>query len=273
MTIGTVVTTVFNGSRFCERYCDVVESALRHGVHLHWSLCDDGSSDDTIERLTREAGRRDLLAHIHVTNLGRMGRARALNAAVRLARSEHIFIHDFDDVSSPDRFAAQARMLDSDPRLACVGGGYEHVDLNCGTTETRSLTFDEDMFLRLFPLYVPFPHTFMAFRRSAVIDAGGYPEWDDYEEMGLLAALLDQEWKIASVPQVVGQHFIYKQSYFERQHGYSRRRWRNLRRQLAMKERYRSVKATRPMMLMRFAYNFFPPALKFMARRALGYAN
>ena len=273
MTTGTVITTVFNGSRFCERYCDVVENAVRHGVHLHWSLCDDGSTDDTVERLTHEATQRGLTAHIHVTKLGRMGRSRALNAAVRLASTDYIFIHDFDDVSLPTRFQAQAGMLDNDAKVACVGGGYHHVDLNTDIVETRSLTFDEGKFRRMFPLYVPFPHTFMAFRRRAVIDAGGYPEWDDYEEMGLLAALLEQDWRIASVPQVLGQHFIYKQSYFERQHGFSRRRWRNLKRQLAMKARYRSVRASRLMMLMRFAYNFLPPMLKTVARKAVGYAT
>lgn len=273
MVTGTVITTVFNGSRFCERYCDVVENARRNGVPLQWLLCDDGSTDGTVERLTQEAARRGLLADIQVTMLGRLGRARALNAAVRLATSDYIFIHDFDDVSLPTRFQAQASMLESDPRIACVGGGYSHVDLNTNTTEVRSLTFDEGKFLRLFPLYVPFPHTFMALRRRAVIEAGGYPEWDDYEEMGLLAALLDRNWKITSVPQVLGQHFIYKQSYFERQHGFSRRRWRNLRRQLAMKAAYKSVRASRLMMLMRFGYNFLPPMLKAVARKAVGYAT
>jgi len=167
----------------------------------------------------------------------------------------------------------QTALLDSDPHLGCVGGGYRHVDLNSGTIEARSLSFDSIRFLERFPLYVPFPHTFMAFRKSAVAAVGGYPEWDDYEEMGLLAALLDGNWKIGSVSKIMGEHFIYEHSYFERQHGFTRRRWRNLKRQLAMKRRYNSVRATYMMMLARFAYNFLPPSLKSMARRAAGYAT
>lgn len=272
MMTGTVVTTVYNGLRHVERYCNVVQDALHAGAQVTWMLFDDGSSDGTPDAVAAELARREMDGCVEVVRLGRLGRARALNAAVTRVSTPVFYIHDFDDVSLPARFAAQAALLECHARVGCVGGGYMHVNADTGAEETRSLRFDPVALAARFPLYVPFPHTFMAFRTDAVRAVGGYPLWDDYEEMGLLAALLQNAWQIASVPEVLGRHYIYQQSYFERQFGFTRRRWRNLKRQLAMRREFPCIKVSRTLVVARFLYNFVPGPAKAVIRRAAGYA-
>lgn len=113
----------------------------------------------------------------------------------------------------------------------------------------------------------------MAFRTAAVRDVGGYPQWDDYEEMGLLGRLLQAGWHLGHVEAVLGRHFVYRESFFERQHGYGSRRWRNLLRQLAMRREFDCIRVSRASMVGKFAYSFLPRGLKRTARKLLGYAR
>jgi len=270
---GTVITTVYNGLPHIQRFCGVVASASEAAQVPRWLVCDDGSDDGTVETLTQELERRGLADRVRIASLGRLGRARALNAAVAMVDTPCFFIHDFDDISYPHRFAAQAKMLEARPELACVGAGYVHINADTGQRETRATDFDQQRFLQRFPLYVPFPHTFMAFRTDAVRSVGGYPPWDDYEEMGLIAALVQSGWKLDAEAGIVGEHFIYEKSFFERQYGFARRRWRNARRQLAMRRQFPFIRVSRAMILARFAYNFLPDHGKALIRRAAGYAR
>jgi glycosyltransferase involved in cell wall biosynthesis len=273
MNLGTVVTTVFNGSQYISRYCDVVSAARENGLQLRWLVLDDGSTDGTPNALRQELERRGLADRVEVAELGRLGRARALNASVKRVYDPIFYIHDFDDVSFPSRFKAQFDLLNLDESIACVGGGYVHVDSDTGREETRAQSFSHDRFLSRFPLYVPFPHTFMAFRTQAVRDVGGYPTWDDYEEMGLIAALLQRGWRLDATPELVGRHYIYRQSFFERQHGFARRRWRNFKRQLLMKREFPIIRISSSIIVARFLYNFLPSSVKSRVRKAAQYAD
>ena len=208
----TVVTTVFNGASFVGRYCENV--AVAAYLDLDWILVDDGSEDNTVEAVTsrlREAG---LESRVRVLQPGRLGHPKALNFAVDQVTTAVHFQLDFDDESWHMRYALQLELLVANPNLACVGAGYVHVWADHERAEIRGLDFDPLRYARHFPLYAPFPHTFMAFRTAAVRAVGGYPEWDDYAEMGLLGRLLARGYQIDSVDQVVGCHFVYAASYF-----------------------------------------------------------
>jgi glycosyltransferase involved in cell wall biosynthesis len=273
MSDGTVITTVYNGAKFVPRYCDVVADARSRNPALRWLLCDDGSDDGTLSLTMEALRRRGLHDSVEGLAVGRLGRAAALNAAVRRVNTDVFFVHDFDDVSFSERFDAQRTLLQREPKVACVGGGYIHVNADNGGEERRGAAFVYEEYLRRFPLYVPFPHTFMAFRTVAVREVDGYPIWDDYEEMGLIGKLIDANWRLESVPGIVGRHFVYKTSFFENQHGFARRRWRNLRRQLEMRSLFPFIAVSRTAMVGRFAYNFLPTPAKAALRRAVRYAG
>lgn len=271
MDRATVVTTVFNGASFVGRYCENVAVAAH--LDLDWILVDDGSDDNTAEAVTSKLRETGLESRVRVLQPGRLGRPKALNFAVDQVTTAMHFQLDFDDESWAVRYPLQLELLAAHPNLACVGAGYEHVWADHGRAEIRCLDFDPVRYARYFPLYVPFPHTFMAFRTAAVRAVGGYPEWDDYEEMGLIGRLLARGYQIDSVDQVVGRHFIYAASYFERQHSFARRRFRALRRQLSMRRQFPFIRPSPLTMIARFAYSFLPDSIRRAVRRAVGHAH
>lgn len=86
-----------------------------------WELIviDDGSSDDSVERVRRF---RDPRIRIHADgrNLGLPSR---LNQAVDLARGRYFARFDADDICYPQRLAQQAQFLDAHPDVDLVGTG------------------------------------------------------------------------------------------------------------------------------------------------------
>jgi glycosyltransferase involved in cell wall biosynthesis len=267
----TVLTTVYNGAAFVERYSRNVRAAADQD--LYWLLVDDGSTDGTIEALAGVLAAAGLTERVRILSPGRLGRPAALNFGLAHVTSEVVFIQDFDDESWPVRYPAQLEALKADPGLACVGGGYVHVLADEGREETRSLAFDAERYLAAFPLYVPFPHTFMALRTAAVRAVGGYPDWDDYEEMGLLARLIGAGHRIGAVDAVVGRHFVYAASYFESRRSYAARRYRAFRRQLAMRREFSFIRPGPLTMLARLGYSFLPAAVRRLVRQRVGHAD
>jgi len=169
----TVITTVYNGAKFVTQFIENVQLILSVYPNATWLLVDDGSNDDTLVALKAAKDKDHRLSKLQVLTLGRMGRAAALNAAVAAVATPVFANHDFDDVSFPIRFSTQLKLLEENARLACVGAPYEHIDIDKGSVKIRGTAFDEDSYLRRFPLYVPFPHTVMTFRTAAVKEAGG----------------------------------------------------------------------------------------------------
>ncbi|MFI4975599.1 MAG: glycosyltransferase family 2 protein [Caulobacterales bacterium] len=271
MAAASVLTTVYNGAGFVARYCETVRAASH--LDMDWLLVDDGSTDSTVDDTLVSLHAAGLADRVQILRPGRLGRPGALNFGVTQVRTPVFFIHDFDDESWPVRYPAQLELLASDGRLACVGGGYVHVWPALAREETRSLNFDPARYRRHFPLYVPFPHTLMAFRTEAVRQVGGYPDWDDYEEMGLIGRLLAAGWRLGAVNAVVGRHFVYPQSYFESRRSFAGRRLRNFRRQLSMRRELPFIAVSRVEIAARFAYSFLPTPIKRLMRERVGHAN
>lgn len=104
-----------------------LERAVRSVLESHWAdlelvVVDDGSTDDSLEVLRRIKDRR-----LRLIEQERRGVVAAANRATQEARAPLIARMDADDVSYPDRFAAQLRTrceLDVD----IVGCGVRIVD-------------------------------------------------------------------------------------------------------------------------------------------------
>ena len=85
-------------------------------------LVDDGSTDDTVERI---APFRVRLRYVHQPNAG-LGPAR--NAALALAQGDYIALLDADDVWEPEKLAVQVRLAQMHPEsglIACDGVWFD----------------------------------------------------------------------------------------------------------------------------------------------------
>jgi glycosyltransferase involved in cell wall biosynthesis len=93
-----------------------VESVLAEtGVDFEVIVVDDGSTDDTLERLAAVADPR-----LRVVRAAHGGVAAARNAGVAAARGRYVAFHDSDDEALPGRLARPVALLEARPDLGLV---------------------------------------------------------------------------------------------------------------------------------------------------------
>ena len=214
----SVVTTVYNGEPYFDR---AVPSILEQTYKdFEWIIVNDGSSDRTQELLD-ESATKD--SRVRVFNFGRLGFSRALNKAIELARGQYIVRQDFDDISYPERIEKQVVFLDTHPDIGLVGSYYMVVDENRGERYVREPPTEHEEIVRAMARCIPFAHTLVAFRKCAWEQAGGYPEVRDIEDLRLWIKFAARGWKLANIPEVLGAHFVHRQSYWHRNFKYAAR--------------------------------------------------
>ncbi|HWW62876.1 MAG TPA: glycosyltransferase [Thermoanaerobaculia bacterium] len=118
MSVSVVIPT-YNRAATVGR---AIDSVLAQGVACEIVVVDDGSTDDTASRLAAYGDR------IRVVTQPNGGVAAARNAGLRVATGDVIAFLDSDDEWLPGKLARQLSLLESDPRVALVGGNAEYVD-------------------------------------------------------------------------------------------------------------------------------------------------
>lgn len=260
----SIISTVYNGEPHFER---VVPSLLEQTLaDFEWVVVDDGSTDRTamlLRRLQTEDPR------VRVLSPGRLGRARALNLAVEQARSEYVANQDFDDTSDPDRLRLQADFLDAHPEVGVLGGHYLVVDERRGERYQRMPPEDHAQIVRAMASRIPFAHTVVMFRKTAWRQAGGYPLLDKLIDFRLWIAIGALGWRFASLPALLGEHFVYPESYWNRTFAYRTSQLELAQSQLLAIRTLGLPFWTRVYPLGRYIYWSMPDHLKRLARRLL----
>lgn len=214
----SVVTTVFNGEPYFDR---AVPSILGQTYHeFEWIIVDDGSTDGTKEFLLKL----QIKDHrIKVFSPGRLGRAKALNFAIEQATGAFIVQQDFDDISYPQRIEVQVNFLKQNPEIAAVGSFYIVNDTIRNECYIRKPPVTHNAIVKSMAKGIPFAHTLVTFRKEAWKSVGGYPEVEDIEDLRLWIRFAKYGWKLANIPNVLGEHFVHSQSYWHRNFKYIRR--------------------------------------------------
>lgn len=260
----SVVTTVYNGEPYFDRGpAGILAQSYRD---FEFIIVDDGSTDRTPEML-RELARTD--DRIRVFSPGRLGITGAANYGLTQARGEYIARQDFDDRSYPERLGLQVALLDAHPEVGVVGGYYLLVDENRHESYVRMPPTQHEAILAALAKSIVFANTTTMFRRKVWADSGGYPEVADLEDQLLWLSAAKLGWRFATVPEVIGEHYVHPTSFFHRTYKYIDRQ-RNLARVQA--RIVRELKLPKWMYLFplgRYVYAYFPVGLKRMFRRTL----
>jgi glycosyltransferase involved in cell wall biosynthesis len=99
---------------------EAIESVLRQSFRdLEIIVADDGSSDDTPERIAVLEGP---IHHLRLPHTGLLARVR--NSALRHAHGELIAFLDDDDSWAPEKLARQVAVIDADPAVGLVYTGF-----------------------------------------------------------------------------------------------------------------------------------------------------
>jgi glycosyltransferase EpsE len=260
----SVISTVYNGEPYFERSVPgILGQSLKD---FEWVIVDDGSTDRTAELLA-ELEARDSRVRVHVA--GRIGRAAALNLATERARGDYIANQDFDDASRPDRLQLQLQFLDGHPDVGVLGGHYLVVDERRGERFVRMPPERHDEIARTMASRIPFAHSVATFRKAAWHEAGGYPQVDRLIDFRLWIAIGALGWRFACLPVVLGEHFVYPESYFRRSFAYPESQRELARSQALAVAALHLPFWTRVYPLGRHVYWSLPDGLKRVARRVL----
>lgn len=260
----SVVTTVYNGEPYVDRAIPAILGQTFED--FEWVLVDDGSRDRTPEIL-RDLARRD--SRVRVFTPGRLGISAAANFGVSQARAEYVARQDFDDRSYPDRLRLQVQALDADPKLGVVGCHYVVVDENRNERYVRMPPTDHDGIVASMAKGVPFANTLVAFRRQAWVDAGGYPNVPDLEDLLLWVKVARHGWRFTSIPEPLGEHFVHPASFFHRSFKYAQRQ-RALARAQSHAVRELGLPAWMYVFALgRYTYAYCPTVIKRVVRRTL----
>ena len=169
----TVLITTYNYGRFVEQAIDSVLSQDFPLDQVQIVVVDDGSTDDTSERVKKYGPR---VEYFYKPN---GGQASALNFGFSKARGEIIALLDADDFCLPGKLARIAEAFQKDPALGMV---YHRLR----EWHTKTDTYTELAFLPVsgdirtardfFLSYVPYPTSAIAFRRSCLAPFLPIPE-------------------------------------------------------------------------------------------------
>jgi glycosyltransferase involved in cell wall biosynthesis len=192
----TVLLPVYNGGPLLDEAIHSILSQTFSDFEL--LVIDDGSTDNSH---SRAAAFRDPRIRI-LRNQTNIGLTRSLNRGLAEARGEYVARQDADDISLPDRFAAQVEFLRMNSNVVLVGTSAMRIDAKGAKIGTNDMPTTHETIRWASLVDNPFLHTSVMFRRAVVQqECGGYDEeysvCQDYALWTRLAA----KHRVANLPE------------------------------------------------------------------------
>lgn len=167
-------------------------------------VVDDDSDDDTATVASSFPG-------VRVDANPGVGMAAALGHALTMARSDTIVKIDADDWHLPGSIETLLAPIEDDPAVVVVGGSARTVDADGHQLDLHMSVPTTDHMAVVAMVNCPIEHTACAYRRSAVLEVGGYRQVDGVDIIGdydLWLRLLDTGAVFVGLPDVVAVHVV-----------------------------------------------------------------
>ena len=169
----TVLITAYNYGQFVEQAIDsVLEQDFPHD-QVQIVVVDDGSTDDTRERIAKYASR---VEYFYKPN---GGQASTLNFGIDKSRGEIIALLDADDLFLPGKLEKIADAFQRDPALGMVYHRLQEWNMQTDARLVRefsAVSGDIHAAPDQYRLYVPQPTSAIAFRRTSLCRLIPIPE-------------------------------------------------------------------------------------------------
>ena len=194
----SVVVPAFNERAVIVR---TVESVLASDVPVEVIVVDDGSTDGTAQQLAARFGDDP---RVRVLRRPNGGKAAALNTGFRVARSEAVIALDGDTLFYPDTVRQLVAPL-SDRRVGAVAGTADVGNANRWLTRMQALEYlvQQEIERRAWDALGALPvvpGAVGAWRKRAVLEAGGFSTATLAEDADLAMALGRLGWKVVHAP-------------------------------------------------------------------------
>ena len=167
----SVIIASYNHARYIESSIRSVLAQTYPRIELR--VVDDGSTDDSVERIRRLQDRYGFDFHTQANQ----GLARTLNDCIARSRGSLIAPFGSDDVMMPERIAVQVAYMRDKPEVGICAGNIEVIDSNGEplTRQGRKRPFSRLGFEDVFDSEKPgAPAPTLLFRREAIEKVGGF---------------------------------------------------------------------------------------------------
>jgi len=198
----SVIMSVYNGEDYLQ---ESIESILNQTFSdFEYLIIDDCSTDNTWEMLSQYAEKDPRI--ILVKNSENLGLTKSLNKGLTLAKGEYIARQDADDISLPQRFEKEVKVLDEQPDCVLVSCNIQLIQgRNQKVIEVMNRSCPPELvdWYLLFYNHVA-GHSQVMYRRSNVITLGGYSEqWLYSEDYELWCRFAKSKKKIVILPEIL----------------------------------------------------------------------
>ena len=208
LPIVTVQLPIYNEMYVADRLIDAVCQMDYPRELLEIQVLDD-STDET-RAVAEQAVRRNAAKGIDITYLHRTDRtgykAGALEAGMQVAKGEYIAIFDADFIPTAD-FLQRTVPFFVDPKIAMVQARWGHINADYSLlTKIQSILLDAHFVLEhggrnRAGLFFNFNGTAGIWRRTAIIDAGGWQHDTLTEDLDLSYRAQSRGWKFVFLPR------------------------------------------------------------------------
>ncbi len=166
----SVIMGIYN----CETTLDESISSVISQTYNDWELimCDDGSQDNTYQ-LANQYVEKYPKQVILLKNETNMGLNYTLNRCLKIASGKYIARMDADDRCSPERFAVEVGVLESEPDISIVSTDMDFFD---ESGVWGRISHSEYPTKKDFVYGSPFCHAPSMVRKSAYDAVNGYTE-------------------------------------------------------------------------------------------------
>jgi alpha-1,3-rhamnosyltransferase len=202
----SVIIASYNHAPYIEAS---IESVLAQTYrHIELLVVDDGSKDDSVERIQRLQQKHGFDFRIQKNQ----GLSLTLNEAISRAKGSLIAPFGSDDIMFPERIARQVDYLSGKPEVGICAGNIQFIDGSGVLLEKRfrqrkfrRLNF-ENMFLG--NLAGP-PAPTLLFRREALEGVGGFDTCIRLEDLLIELKITHAGWHIDILPDVLAQYRVH----------------------------------------------------------------
>lgn len=138
-----------------------------------------------------------------LVNNENLGLTKSLNRGLKIATGDYIARMDSDDISCPDRFEKQAKILDNDENVDIIGGSLLEFDSNSGDLGIRHYPTSHDEILKYIYKASPLAHPTVMMRRTIFTSGLKYDEkYRTSQDVALWFDAICKGYKLANLSEV-----------------------------------------------------------------------
>ena len=128
---------------------------------------------------------------------------KALQAGLEACSYELVARMDTDDICRPYRFESQLKYLENNKNISVVGGDIAEFYEEDKTERIKQMPSSANDVRKYARYRCPLNHMTVMFKKSDVLDAGGYQHFPGLEDYHLWIRMLAKDYQLANIPEIL----------------------------------------------------------------------